>query len=115
MLILTHDHALDYDLAARALPRGLAFVGVIGSQTKRARFVARLARQGVPDEAVQRLVCPIGLADTGGKAPAEIAIAVAAQLLQLRKPATISPSHAQQAPDVCGACPTPCATEPALR
>ena len=85
VLVMTHDHSLDFDLVAAALPRGdLPYVGLIGSETKRARFVARLRRAGLPAEAIRRLVCPIGVDGAGGKAPAEIAIAVAAQLLQTR-------------------------------
>lgn len=98
VLVLTHDHALDFDIVASALPRAnLPFVGLIGSETKRARFVSRLARTGMHPDAIRRLVCPIGMPGTGGKAPAEIAIAVAAQLLQIRFAETApvaSPRHA---------------------
>ena len=82
--ILTHDHALDYRLAQAALTRPpVAFVGLIGSQTKRARFLSRLERDGVPPAARARLTCPIGLAGIAGKEPDVIAIALLAQLLQL--------------------------------
>jgi xanthine dehydrogenase accessory factor len=85
VLVMTHDHALDFDIVAAALPRAdLPYVGLIGSETKRARFVSRLRRAGLSAEAIRRLVCPIGVDGAGGKAPAEIAIAVAAQLLQTR-------------------------------
>lgn len=85
VLVMTHDHALDLAIVAEALPRpDLPFVGLIGSETKRARFVARLARRGLAPEPIRRLVCPIGVPGAGGKHPAEIAIAVAAQLLQTR-------------------------------
>jgi xanthine dehydrogenase accessory factor len=85
VLVMTHDHALDFDIVAEALPRpDLPFVGLIGSETKRARFVSRLARRGLAAEAIRRLVCPIGVPGAGGKHPAEIAVAVAAQLLQIR-------------------------------
>lgn len=78
VLILTHDHSLDYRLAAAALQSRAAFVGLIGSRTKRARFLSRLAADGV-DPA--RLTCPIGLPGIAGKEPAVIAIAAMAQLL----------------------------------
>ncbi|HST36655.1 MAG TPA: xanthine dehydrogenase accessory protein XdhC [Allosphingosinicella sp.] len=81
VVILTHDHALDYRLTAAALGGGARFVGLIGSRTKRARFLSRLAADGV-DSA--RLTCPIGLAGIDGKEPEIIAIAVLAQLLTLR-------------------------------
>jgi xanthine dehydrogenase accessory factor len=85
VLVMTHDHGLDYEIVAEALRRhDLAFVGLIGSETKRARFAHRLARDGFDQSAVARLVCPIGLAGVGSKHAAEIAISVAAQLLALR-------------------------------
>lgn len=85
LLIMTHDHGLDYDLTAAALAKpDLAFIGTIGSDTKRARFVSRLRRAGVDEARLARFVCPVGLPGVGKKLPAEIAIAVVAQLLQLR-------------------------------
>jgi xanthine dehydrogenase accessory factor len=84
LVILTHDHALDYRLTHAALSRApLAFTGLIGSQTKRARFLSRLERDGVCAEARGRLTCPIGLPGVTGKEPDVIAIALLAQVLQL--------------------------------
>jgi xanthine dehydrogenase accessory factor len=80
VLILTHDHGLDYRLTAAALRSRARFVGLIGSATKRARFLARLRGEGVD---VSRLTCPIGLPGITGKEPDTIAIAVLAQLLTL--------------------------------
>ena len=84
VIILTHDHALDYRLTAAALAGRAAFIGLIGSATKRARFLSRLAKSGFDDEARARLVCPIGLPGIPGNEPEAIAIAVVAQLLRLR-------------------------------
>jgi xanthine dehydrogenase accessory factor len=85
ILILTHDHALDYRLTKAALERSpVAFVGLIGSATKRARFHSRLERDGLCAQARGRLTSPIGVAGISGKEPAVIAIATLAQLLQLR-------------------------------
>jgi xanthine dehydrogenase accessory factor len=84
VLVMTHSHALDQRIVEAALRRpDLRLVGLIGSQTKRARFLARLEHRGFGPEARARLTCPIGLPGVGGKRPAEIAVAVAAQLLQL--------------------------------
>jgi xanthine dehydrogenase accessory factor len=92
VLVMTHEHALDFRIVEAALPRAdLALVGVIGSQTKRARFVSQFARRGVGAETLARLVCPIGLPGVGGKPPGEIAVAVAAQLLQARDIMTHAP------------------------
>ena len=75
ILILTHDHGLGGEAG---------FVGLIGSATKRARFLSRLAADGI---SADRLTCPIGLPGVIGKEPGAIAIAVLAQLLSLRNPA----------------------------
>jgi xanthine dehydrogenase accessory factor len=85
VVIMTHDHQLDFDIAATALRRpDLRAVGLIGSDTKRARFSGRLLRQGLSREAIDRLICPIGLPGIEGKEPAVVAVSVAAQLLQLQ-------------------------------
>jgi xanthine dehydrogenase accessory factor len=83
VVILTHDHAIDYRLTAAALGSQARFVGLIGSETKRARFLSRLAVDGV-DSA--RLTCPIGMPGIKGREPEVIAIATLAQLLMLGKP-----------------------------
>ncbi len=84
VLIMTHSHQLDLDLVDAALGRlDFASVGLIGSLTKRARVVKRLGLRGHGTEAISRLLCPIGIAGAGGKHPAEIAISVAAQILQI--------------------------------
>jgi xanthine dehydrogenase accessory factor len=83
--IMTHSHALDLDLTAAALLAGrFAYVGLIGSATKRARFVSALRAIGLGDDDIARLVCPIGITQIRDKAPAAIAVAVAAQLLVRR-------------------------------
>jgi xanthine dehydrogenase accessory factor len=86
VVVMTHSHALDQEIVEAALRRGgeLGYVGVIGSATKRARFTQRLEAKGFPPERIAALVCPIGVEGVRGKQPAEIAIAVAAQLLQRR-------------------------------
>lgn len=82
--IFTHSHDLDYRLARAALRRpGLAYVGLIGSRTKRARFESRLRADGITEAQLARLSCPIGIPTLKGKAPEVIAIALAAELLQL--------------------------------
>lgn len=106
ILIMTHDHALDYRLVKSALSLpGSPFVGVIGSDTKRARFASRLRTDGL-DPA--RLTCPIGVAGLTGKHPGEIAVAVAAQLLSLPAPMPAAPSHDFVSDNNCLGCPTPC-------
>lgn len=88
IVVMTHDHGLDYRLTKAALTRApTAFVGLIGSTTKRARFIAHLDRDGVAATAQARLTSPIGLGGIGGKEPDVIAVATLAQLLQLPVPA----------------------------
>ncbi|MBK1612288.1 xanthine dehydrogenase accessory protein XdhC [Rubrivivax gelatinosus] len=85
-LVLTHRHDLDLEIVHTLLRRAdTAFVGLIGSQTKRERFRARLAERGHTSETLARLVCPIGLPGIAGKEPAVIAVAVVAQLLALQR------------------------------
>jgi hypothetical protein len=59
-----------------------AWLGLIGSESKAARFRSRLKRAGVATETLARLVCPIGVAGIESKWPAAIAVGVAAQVMQ---------------------------------
>ena len=82
VLVMTHSHALDLAIVeARLRMEDFAWLGLIGSATKRRRFERQLRASGIPEERLARLVCPIGLPTIQGKAPAVIAAAVAAQLL----------------------------------
>jgi xanthine dehydrogenase accessory factor len=82
-LVLTHSHALDYALCRAILERGdFASLGLIGSNSKAARFRSRLARDGVPADTVARLQCPIGAGGVASKWPAAIAVGVAFELLR---------------------------------
>lgn len=86
-VILTHDHALDFLIAKEALARGdLAYVGMIGSKTKRATFASFLEREGTGRAAIGRLVLPIGGSTVKDKRPAVIAAMVAAELLGVLLP-----------------------------
>ena len=81
-LVITHDHQLDQDLCEALLRRNdFAFLGLIGSETKRRRFLQRLQEKGISAQQLQRLTCPIGIPGIAAKDPGIIAIAVAAQLL----------------------------------
>ena len=87
-LVLTHRHDLDLRIAEAILRRGdFGFFGVIGSRTKRARFVHRFEQRGLPRDTIARMTCPIGVPGITGKEPAVIAVAVVAQLLQQASPA----------------------------
>ncbi|NNF17315.1 MAG: xanthine dehydrogenase accessory protein XdhC [Gammaproteobacteria bacterium] len=85
-LVMTHDHALDLELCAAILQRSdSSYCGLIGSGAKRRRFLKRLTAAGLLPEQLARLTCPIGIDLIGGKKPMEIAVAVAAELLNLRE------------------------------
>lgn len=86
-LVLTHRHDLDLRIIEAVLRRGdFAFAGLIGSQTKRARFLHRLEAAGLAPDTLARMTCPIGLPGLAGKEPAVIAVSVVAQLLQAFPP-----------------------------
>ena len=81
-LVLTHDHDLDLRIAEAILKRAdFGFFGLIGSKTKRQRFVHRFEQRGIGADAIARMTCPIGLDGIGGKEPEAIALAVVAQLM----------------------------------
>ncbi|MFC0337972.1 molybdenum cofactor sulfurylase [Kushneria avicenniae] len=90
-LIMTHDHALDETLLAALMTRrDQASLGLIGSESKRARFARRLRDRGLPMDVIDALRCPLG--NSGGdKRPQAIAIAIAAELLTLTR-STPAPS-----------------------
>ena len=82
-LVLTHRHDLDLRIIEAVLRRGdAALAGLIGSGSKRARFLHRLAEKGLSEARLAAMVCPIGLPGLTGKEPAVIAVSVVAQLLQ---------------------------------
>ena len=80
VLILTHDHALDFLIAAEALKRAdLAYIGMIGSATKRATFASWLKREA-PAADIARLTLPVG-GPLKDKRPAVIAALTAAEIM----------------------------------
>lgn len=91
VLIMSFSHAEDLDVVASCLKRqretgDLAYVGLIGSKTKWATFRQRLLERGFSPDELGWVTSPIGVPGVVGKEPEVIAVAVAAQLLQM-------PSH----------------------
>ena len=81
-VILTHDHALDFLITAEALKRAdAAYVGMIGSKTKRATFRNWLSRETGQADLFERLICPIGGTAVKDKRPAVIATLAAAEIM----------------------------------
>lgn len=96
-LVLTHDHALDYALVSAGLAGGgFGYFGVIGSKTKRARFMSRLRDDGFSQAVLTRLTCPIGLPGLKSKAPEVIAVSVAADLLMRQEAARVRNDESSQ-------------------
>ncbi|MTI45814.1 xanthine dehydrogenase accessory factor [Roseibium hamelinense] len=82
ILVMTHSHALDEQIVAAALKaQRFDYCGVIGSQTKRARFRKRLQARGLSEGVIANMVCPVGHPDIKSKHPAAIAAGIAADLL----------------------------------
>ena len=94
-VVTTHSHALDLEIVERVLRRNdYRFLGLIGSQTKAAKFRARLKAKGLD---CTDLVCPIGLFKSG-KHPAEVAVSVVAQLLSRSSLPSGTSARAARAP-----------------
>lgn len=83
LVVMTHIHAQDYEIAEAALARvDLAYVGMIGSRTKRARFDKWALARGADKAAIARLVSPIGDAGISDKRPPVIAALTAAEIMK---------------------------------
>lgn len=81
-LVMTHSHDLDWEICRSVLTRGdFSYLGLIGSQSKRERFIRRWRERGIADSAVARIDCPIGIEGITGKEPEIVALSAAAQLL----------------------------------
>ena len=94
-LVMTHSHALDFEICDRVLRRDDArYCGLIGSKSKRRRFEKRFRQQGMPEGLIKSLVCPIGVDGISGKKPAEIAVAAAAEILKVKERSSAAGSPA---------------------
>lgn len=86
----TRGHAHDYTVIRKALTTPAAYVGLVGSRSKRSSFLKRLQQEeGISEKSLTKLYTPVGL-DIGARSPAEIAVSITAQLIQIRS------SHALQ-------------------
>jgi xanthine dehydrogenase accessory factor len=83
-LIVTHDHPLDQDLGEALLQLPHAWLGMIGSRAKIAKFRMRYRAAGLDDATIALLRAPVGL-DLGAETPAEIAIAICGELVRQRR------------------------------
>lgn len=85
ILSLTKGHSSDRPVVREVFRHfpDVPYLGVIGSASKRAVLLRELREDGLADEALEKIVCPVGL-PIGGNDPAEIAISIVAQLIALR-------------------------------
>lgn len=89
VLIMTHNHQLDYDLCRALLTRrDCRSLGLIGSDTKAKRFRQRLAHRGYEAEAIEFLRCPVGMSAVPGKQPMAVAVSMVGELLKLTADST---------------------------
>ena len=81
VVVMTHDHALDYAVTLRALRSPAHYVGMIGSGKKSALFRQRFLAEGIAgEELARRFHSPVGLS-IGAETPEEIAVSIAAELI----------------------------------
>jgi xanthine dehydrogenase accessory factor len=104
LVIVTRDHAVDQRLLEAVIGCDLAYLGLIGSRRKIEMFRHRLVAKGVDPARFERLHAPIGL-DIGADTPEEIAVAIVAELIQIRaarrgggRPAVVSSAPPQPPP-----------------
>ncbi len=98
ILILTHNHQLDFELCLTALKRNrnplqqLRSIGLIGSETKALRFQKRLSdrllnqdpqRQTALAQQIKNIRCPVGLSSVPGKLPMEVAVSIVGELIAI--------------------------------
>lgn len=81
LVAVTHDPKIDDFPIAEALRAGCFYVGALGSRKTHGRRIDRLKDEGMSDEDLARISAPIGL-DIGASSPAEIAVAILADIIQ---------------------------------
>ncbi|HZO96819.1 MAG TPA: XdhC family protein [Gaiellaceae bacterium] len=80
VVTLSHEERLDIPAVAAALQKGARYVGAVGAKRTAERRRARLAEQGFSEAEIDRIHGPAGL-DLGGRAPAQVALAIAAEIV----------------------------------
>jgi xanthine dehydrogenase accessory factor len=84
VLIVTRGHEFDLQVTEWAIQTPARYIGLVGSKRKIGIIRKHLIESGIPREKMARLYAPIGL-DIGSETPEEIAVAVAAELIMVRK------------------------------
>lgn len=82
-LVMSYSHQIDLEICASVLKAGsCSHIGLIGSQTKWARFRSRLKDMGFAEDRINSIQCPVGLTAISGKEPVRVALSVAGQLAE---------------------------------
>ena len=84
VVLVSRGHTLDEEALRHVVERGAAYVGMIGSQRRTRTVLEHLRREGISSEALGRVFTPIGL-DIGAETPAEISVAVLAEIIFQRR------------------------------
>lgn len=81
-VIMTHKHQMDFDICHQIIKReDYQYLGLIGSKTKWHRFKQRLLLKNISEHQLNRVNCPVGLSSVTGKKPAEVAVSIAAEII----------------------------------
>ncbi len=80
LLIASYSHQQDKLLLQQALATQAGYIGMVGSKRKREELFGQLRSEGVTEQALQRVHCPVGLA-IGAQTPAEIAVSILAEMI----------------------------------
>jgi xanthine dehydrogenase accessory factor len=89
LVLVTRGHKYDFDALSDVLrrPDEVAYIGMVGSRRRTRAALEMLEREGIPAERLRKVYAPIGL-DIGAETPDEIAVAIAAELIRLRRGGT---------------------------
>jgi xanthine dehydrogenase accessory factor len=80
VVTLSHEERLDVPAVAAAIQRGARYIGAVGAKRTAERRRAALVEQGFSEAEIDRIHGPAGL-DLGGRAPAQVALAIAAEIV----------------------------------
>jgi xanthine dehydrogenase accessory factor len=83
VVILTHKHVHDFEVLEKCIRKPHRYIGMIGSKSKVEMVFNNLRKKGISDEAIESIHAPIGM-EIAANTPAEIAIAISAQLVVVR-------------------------------
>jgi xanthine dehydrogenase accessory factor len=92
-VILTHKHTHDFEVLEKCLTKRNRYLGMIGSKAKVAKVLQQLRDNGVAEEIIAQIHSPIGI-KIGANTPAEIAISILAEIIQVRSSAGAEPKQA---------------------